>query len=233
MKTIQEVIREMDPEAIEKAFFYKYPVKLQEMPHDTELTVDECRNRISERFQSFLGRLKDMEKLPAPDKKQGILFVHKTCEEFSGDDYDVDLIHMDELLAAEDVSKVTGYAYEFSKQEECLGFLIADNKLTQDNLMEVVVSFLYELSFFGYEQENLQEKLDELDQSMREAKEHPESLCTFDADEFRKEFGLPEEEIYPKEKEYRAEINEAIWRYTSYCRGIELERIKRDIEQRQ
>ena len=36
-----------------------------------------------------------------------------------------------------------------------LGFLIADNEYTQDNLTDVLTHFLSELSFFGYEESEM------------------------------------------------------------------------------
>ena len=68
----------------------------------------------------------------------------------------VGLIHADELMCTEELENLPLYAYEFTEQKEALSFLVSDNKLTQDNIMDVIVDFLHEISFFGYNQENLE-----------------------------------------------------------------------------
>lgn len=124
------------------------------------------------------------------------------------------------------MAEVSTYAYEFTDRREALGFLVADTKLTQDNLDEVIVSFLFEISFFGYEQEHLEEEKKKLDESIKECEEHPERLVTFSHEDFCKKYGLPIEEEYPEESERKHNFYEAGMEYTKYCKKIELEKIK-------
>ena len=119
------------------------------------------------------------------------------------------------------------YAYELVEQKETLGFLVADNKFTRDHLEDVAVDFLYEMSWFGYEQENLQEFKDGLDESIRESEEHPENLVKME--DIEKEWDLPEEEEYPEEDERAREVYEAERGYVDYCRNVELGRLKEAI----
>ena len=230
MKTIQLVLKETDHKEIEKAYFYEHPININEMEEHADKTIGEVMAGVSARFQSFLDRLCNMEVEKGADK-QGVLFAYKSSDGFLGG-IDVGLIHADELLSAENVAEVSVYAYEFTEQKETLGFLVADNKLTQDNLMDVIVSFLYEVSFFGFEQENLESELKSLDKAINEFDEHPENCkeCGAALDEIRKKYELPTEEKYPRERELKRKYFEAESKYIEYCKKIELERLKLSLQ---
>ena len=224
MKTIQQVLRETDHEAIEAAYFYEHPINLWEVRNHDDITIGEFYRRISGRFQDFLNRLCEMKAETHPEK-QGVLFVYRsqTCDYLLGET--VGLIHADELMKTDDLSKLPVYAYEFTAQKEALSFFVSDNKLTQDNLMYVIVDFLYEISFFGYDQESMDKERQKLEESIKESKEHPERLVEFDNEEFCKEFDIPITEEYPEEDEKRRKFYEAGMEYTQYCQEVELKRI--------
>lgn len=226
MKTIQQIIKEMDPISIEREFFATYPIRLHQITNHDNLTIKEYKESLSIRFQNFLQSLSTMSIKENPEF-QGILFVYKsqTDEGWLGES--VGLINRFELN--QDVSEISTYGYEFTEQSEALGFLVADTKLTQDNLLELVVSFLYEISFFGYEQEYLAEERAKLDQAVEEAKEmekHPEHFKSYTMEDFRQMCGLPEEEIYPEEENKKLAFYQASWEYSRYCKEIELMRLK-------
>ena len=107
---------------------------------------------------------------------------------------------------------------------------IADNKYTQDNLSEVLTYFLSELSFFGYEESEMEEKREEVLASAKEAKEHPERFVKWDPEKMREELGLPQEEEYPLEKDYLSQILQKINEYNKYCSVKELEKTKDAIQ---
>ena len=89
--------------------------------------------------------------------------------------------------------------------------------------------FLYlkhKMSFFGYKQEELEEEMRGLEESVREVKEHPEHMIRCNYSEWEKESGLPEEEEYPKEQELLDSIHSGCQKYNDYCDGIDLEKIK-------
>ena len=115
----------------------------------------------------------------------------------------------------------------FTPQEEALGYLVADTKLTQDHLYDVAVSFLNEMSFFGYDQEDMNEKKEELLNAVKEVEEHPENLVSFSTDELRKKLGFPKDETYPKEEEIKDKIIKQIGEYNKYCKKTELKKIRK------
>ena len=225
MKTIQQVLRETDHKSIESAYFYEHPINLWEVKNLDDISIGEFNKHISDRFQEFLNKLCEMD-IKKYRLKQGILFVYKSQTDDTLLGTSVGLIHADELIETDNISDLSTYAYEFTEQKEALSFLVADNKLTQDNLMDVIVDFLHEISFFGYDQESLDEEKRKLDDSIKECEEHPERLVTFDHEDFCKEFGIPLTEEYPEEDEKKKKFYEAGMEYTQYCKSIELQRIK-------
>ena len=164
MRTIQQVLRELDAKEIEEKYYRKHPILLVEINDYDDMTIGEFKKKISDRFQKYLERLRNLD-ADLSNEKQSILFVHKgqTDDDFLLG-HMVSLIEKDELMATEDVSEIPTYAYELVEQKEALAFGVADNKLTQDNLLEVAVDFLYEMSWFGFEQERLQDTLKEFDE---------------------------------------------------------------------
>lgn len=222
MKTIQQVIREMDPEEIERSYFGDLQVTLEELPDD--VTVKELKERRSERFQEFLKSLLETELKPGNER--GILFLSKVIGEDNIKTEDLFLVHAGELLTTDNLAEVPHYAFEFIPRSEALAFLVSDNKLTHDWLLTVVIKFLREMSFFGFDEQRAIEEGEELERRAKEVEEHPERLIEFDPDEFSVEYGIPIEEVYPKEKELEDAQFKATLAYNEYCRTVELERIK-------
>ena len=226
MKTIQEVIRGMNPDEIERAYFFRHPVKYDELREDlSDKTVWDLRKRRRERFLGFVDSL--MSITPKPfDGKQGILFLTKTDRK--DERFDLCLIQQDELLTADvlDHENVPSYAYEITPREDAMSYLVADNKLTQAHLMTVVIEFLWEISFFGYDEEDVRKEAEELRKSIEEAETLEAQPVDDFFEEMEKECGWTKEEVYPREKELKNAICAANTAYYDYCREIELVRIK-------
>lgn len=227
MKTIQEVLRELDAKELRTRYFEENKKDLIELA-DSKIRISEYVETLYEKFGQYLQKLRHMEtKAPITEEDSGILYVHKTMREEGWlPGLTVDLVHRDELLSCKDLSNVPAYGYEVTAQEQALRFLVADTELTQNHLYEIAVSFLSEMSFFGYDQEHLPDFKARLDEAMEEVNSHPERLVRYEPEAFRKEMGLPEEETYPKEEELCDTIHHALQAYDLYCNRIELERIK-------
>lgn len=225
MKTIQQFLIETDHKSIESVYFYKYPINLWEICELDDFTIGELNSRLSSRFQEFLNNLCKMD-VEKTTKKQGALFLYKSQKESITLGKTVGLIYLDELMETDDLYNLPTYAYEFTEQKEALGFLVSDNKFTQDNIMDVIVDFLHEVSIFGYNQEKLNDELEKLNNSINESEAHPERMVTYSHEELCKEFGIPITEEYPEEDEKKRKFYEAGMEYTQYCKSIELQRIK-------
>ena len=114
-----------------------------------------------------MERLRSIKIQPPEDGHQGILFVARYIID-SIDENTYELILADELL--EDGAQCASYAYEFTPQAEIIGFLVADNPFTQANLNNLMSEVLHEASFFGFQQEALDEEMKKLKEAEAQAK---------------------------------------------------------------
>ena len=224
MKTIQKVLSELDKDEVIDYYFSTYPVDIfKDLGHDWDAkTVAECKDYGRNKLRSLIERIVSAKANPSIDKKS-ILFVYKCIGNGFYDGIVVSLLDARELLDSEEFSHVQSYAYEFEKLEDTVGYYVSDTPLTQNNILDVVTSYLYEVSFFGYEQEHLEEERQILEEAIKEIKEHPENLEEIDIQKFNEEI-LSEK--YPEEDEKLEAYHRAVAEYADYCKGIELDRIK-------
>nr|WP_297767221.1 DUF6557 family protein [uncultured Butyrivibrio sp.] len=231
MKTIQQILKELDIEEVIDYYFATYPVDLfKDLGEEWEdMTVAECKTYERHKIKAMIERLVNMT--PNPNvEKESVLFVSRIVDDVASRELDVSLVDIDELLETDDVFSISTYAYEFERQEDTLGYYVADTALTQNNLLEVAVSYLYEVSFFGYEQEDLEEERQVLDDAFRDIKEHPENLITKSLEEVYEELGIPIEQTTPEEEEKLDAYQKAGIEYNRYSRGVELNKIKKQIQ---
>lgn len=228
MKTIQEVIRDIDPEEIAKSYCYEYPIKidgLDEIPDD--ITVGELKQRRINRLKGFIQSL--LELTPKPDRdREKILFLTKASPDEPSEGEGIYLVYSDELLSTEsfDYEKFSCYSFDFTPRDEAMAFLVAENKYTQDHLHTLVVRFIRGLTIFGFEWEDVKAVEDEILESADQI--NREECLTVDEvfEDLQKTFGMPEREIYPREDELRHKKLEAEVDYCQYLRAVELERIR-------
>ena len=168
MKTIQQVLRRLDSEEIEKAYFHSHPITLFDINKKfDDITIGECKEMASARFQGFLNNLINME-TEGSQEEPNILIIYKMNNDGISEVYEVGLTGLKDIGKVNDISKVQTYGYEYTRQREALGFFVADTKTTQDNIMDVVVDFLYNISFCGYDPITQEEEIKKLEESILE-----------------------------------------------------------------
>lgn len=158
MKTIKDVLCELDASEIEKAYFERYPIKLHDITKKLNLSIGDVQAEYSDRFQKFLSALK--EHAIEPDDEYILFCSMSVVTEWNTSNHTTWLCRQDELLQADSLDKVQTYAYEYSTWGEMVGFLVADTVYTQEHLMDVVVDFLFEASYLGYDEESHNKKID-------------------------------------------------------------------------
>ncbi len=94
--------------------------------------------------------------------------------------------------------------------------------------MKIIVDFLYETSFTGYEQEELKDTLDELEQARKEIEQGTANPFSFE--EMQKhaadDFGYVPEERDPSEEEaWRQWVKSSI-DYSETCKTIEVRKLR-------
>ena len=227
MKTIQQVLCEINKDELEKEWFAKYPVQFKDCDVIDNITLKEVLDTEHRNFRAFVEELCNIK---ADEESDSILIIYKAVDnELFW--YDTILVNKEELLNSNDLSDVESYAYEFSGRNETLAYYVADTELTQNHIMELVISFLYELSFFGYDIEGLEEAQVRLEKSKEEMEHLDESKC-MNFDTFMKSIDtqvVDSEDIF--EEEYERDVYRAAMNYNNYCRTQELKKLRNLLKQ--
>ena len=228
MKTIQQVLCEINKDELEKEWFLRYPVQFKDCDVVDNISLKEVLEIEHRNFRAFVEELCNME---ADKESDSILIIYKAVDnELFW--YDTILVSKEELLNSKDLSDVESYAYEFNDRNETLAYYVADTELTQNHIMELVISFLYELSFFGYDVEGLEEAQVRLEKSKEEMEHLDESKC-LDFDAFMKSLDVQivkdSKDIF--EEEYERDVYRAAMNYNNYCRTQELKKLRNLLKQ--
>ena len=125
MKTIQEHLREADRKRLLDCLAYRFlsdPIQLLEAK---EYTVQEIMERYSGHMNSFVERLLGTD---SGRSDTHVFYLYPGYE----NDETPDLV---DLRAIEADIDAPGLDFTFTDWHEALGYLVADTKLTQDNLI--------------------------------------------------------------------------------------------------
>jgi hypothetical protein len=164
-----------------------------------------------------------MEPVKQADDELHIFFAYRS--EGDGDDG----IGFGMVIGKELIEKGTDantYSCLFTKQEEIVGYYVAENDLTQHNIYDLLAFIMRESSSFGFKQERLEKTIHELKESIEQSEKHPETCRSAREDfkELREKLG---EDYYEDEesddlKELRYKIVEAQINYRKYSIKEEL-----------
>ena len=224
MKTVQEYFRKADADKLINYYLHKHPVKLEDITQDNEKILD-AKNRIRKRLQEYIERLRSMDIEDGEDGKEYILFVHKMQQDGAEEDT-ASLVCRQELrdkgLEAET------YSYVFDRQAKIMGFKVSDAAYTQKNLIELLTDVMYEASFFGFEQQHLDEELQKLEFSIKEFEEG--TATTYTMEEVWEHFGFEKEERDETADELWHAITRAVVEYNQYQKKKELQTLMDNLE---
>lgn len=113
-------------------------------------------------MKTYIDRLRNLN--TRPNKDQMIYYVYKYLHDTSLEQY-IAVSPLAELR--EKGAQSSSYGIEYTKQEEILGYYVADTDLTQYYLLDVMVEILWNASFFGIKQENLEDAKQELEKAAK------------------------------------------------------------------
>lgn len=215
MKTIQQCFIDADVEEIISRYIYTYPIEIKNLQDiNTNSTLNQVYTSYHDKIYSLIHKIQTCN-LEALDEIW-IFFAHHTAN--SENEIEFALVKKSDLLN----SDVMSYAYEFSPISETAGFLVADTYLTQYYLKDLLVEYLFESSFFGFEQENLEKERQRLYDNSKYVNEHFDELLQNSKDAESIEFDF--------ELEKRDEEEIEAWKsYISY--EIEYNNIAFEIEE--
>lgn len=217
MKTVQTYLKEVDRERLINEYLYENPIHLFQITDET-LTIKEAKDRIKENLRKYMERLCTLPIEKSKDGKEYILFAHKVLKD-GYHDVESSLVCMQDLN--EQGEDVDTYGFMFMKQNEVMGYRISEEEFTQKNIYDVLVHVLYEASFFGFEQEHLEEELQKLDESLKEV----EAGNTYSVEELWEELEIEQEEREDTADELQRKVWEATYAHDMYCKRKELKKL--------
>ncbi len=230
MKTIQEYLKNCNRKEIIDMYIYKYAFTSELIEKKYEnITCGEIKKKYTEILNKYIDKLISIEP-NVDDEEIWILLSIHAYGEFD-DNIQHLLIKKSDLLSKDDIESVESYAYNLSPFEEILMFYVADTYLTQYEINDLLVDFLYESSWTGFEHENLNQIIEDLEESLREVDENKaNSKSLYSTEEIFKQL----EEKYDFEFEKKDEKQEKAYEkflknlmeYNKICKNIELKKLK-------
>lgn len=168
MKTVQEWLNELDMDLLIQDYLYVDPVNYDNYEEKLNKTVQEVKDEHINNVRNFINRMRTISVKAPEDGRQGILYARRVIEDGVPSQV-FELIHKDELL--EKGHEALDYAYYFSDQAEIAGYLVADTCLTLACIYDLIADVLDEASYFGYEQEYLEDSKNRIMSAAREVEE--------------------------------------------------------------
>ena len=214
MKTIQQYFREANADELANGYLFAHPISID--PSTTvspDLTISDAYNHMRERILGLIERIRTVE--VTPDSDDWVFFVHH-IPEHDGENTAVAYAKVKDVLDTDNC--VESYAYEFSPIAETAGALVADTYLTMRNLDDILLDYLFESSFFGFEQESLPDAIAQLDEALTDSDLRPMS-------ELYDELGWEPEKHDTDERAAWHELIEAEATYSKTAKMIEQHKV--------
>lgn len=168
MKTVQEWLNELDIDLLIQDYLYIDPVKYDNHEEKLNKTVQEVMDEHIKNVRNFINRMRTIPVKVPEDGRQCILYARRTIED-GVPSQAFELVHKDELL--EKGHEALDYAYYFSEQAEIAGYFVADTPLTLACIYDLIADVMNEASYFGYEQEYLEESIQRVKSAAQEVEE--------------------------------------------------------------
>ena len=177
MKIIQEYFKKANKDELIRSYLFKHPITIKsDTDFDSDgtdlpnISMKDTWDFSYRRVEKLINKIIST-KIERKDDEEYIFFAHHLADIVCDfDDICFSLVKKSELLD-ENVETVA-YAYELTHLKETAGYFVADTYLTQYEIEELLLDYLYESSFFGYDQEYIDETNESLAKSAKEVEEH-------------------------------------------------------------
>jgi hypothetical protein len=160
MKTVQEVLKHLDENKLIEHFFYEHLLMVNKF--DDDMTIGQIKPNSKKMMKTYVDRLRSLN--TTPNKDQMIYYVYEYLHDTSLEQY-IAVSPLAELR--EKGAQSSSYGIEYTKQEEILDYYVADTDLTRYYLLDVMVEILWDASFFGIKQENLEDAKQKLEKAAK------------------------------------------------------------------
>ena len=224
MKTVQEYLKKADTDQLINYYLYKYPVVLDDISDENQ-KISKVKNHIRTVLKEYIERLCSINIEVNKDGKEYVLFVHKMQQDGVEED-SCSLVCLQELK--DKGVEAETYSYVFDRQAKIMGFKVSDAAYTQKNLVELLTDVMHEASFFGFEQQHLDEELQKLEASIKEIEEG--TATTYTMEEVWEHLGFEKEERDETADELRHAITRAVVEYNQYQKKKELQALMDNLE---
>lgn len=160
LKTVQEILCEIDPMEIEQEIFSRGELNIFNSEVDSEMTIGELKGNMSLRFQNFLRLLKET---PQDDtEKHMILFASTTICQYGFKECACNACFIEDLVQADDINSVQTYDFIDVSLAEAVGYFVADTPNTKNNLLDIICEFIRTLTYFGFDEETRNKNIEQL-----------------------------------------------------------------------
>ncbi len=213
MKTVQECLREIDIEKLLDSYLsipFIRDEMIEVMKKKDSVAGKEIWNLFRDRIRKYIESM--CNTAVEPSEELSVLYVYEVPEGSLWGRFSHGLVHISELK--EKGTEAEDYSYTLCPHRQVAGFLVADTKLTHDNILGLMKDVLYEASFYGYTEEEIEEEIQNV-----ETEEFED--VNFDA-EFIK---LNKEEKSEEEIKIRDMCCNAIEEYSSFLRKKALQEV--------
>ena len=221
MKTVQEWIRETDIEGLADTYFCEYPIKYERYIA-SEKTVAEIKDVSRKRFYEFIEQLKSIEPKALSDEERGIFFCHKA--------YGRDIKNPETVLCIESdilkFDKPQTYSWILTDFDEIMGYYIAETETTIKNINGALAQIIYEMTFFGYSQEDIEKERFELEKAAKEADERK----TIPAEKLFADLGIEPQPRDEEDIEMLGKIYTLENEYNQYWLRKEIKNVRKMLE---
>lgn len=82
------------------------------------------------------------------------------------------------------------WALSFCQWKELLGMVVCQETLDSFSMSEIVANCLFDMTFFGFTEELIEQEKQKLERSINESEEHPEDLIEFKPEDFHVEISM-------------------------------------------
>ena len=162
MKTVQECLREFDMEVLLNAYLaipFIRDEMIEVIKKKETVTGKEVWNMFRDRIRKFIEYMRSTT--VESSEELSVLYVYEVPEGSLWGRFSHGLVHIAELK--EKGTDAEDYSYTLCTHKQVAGFLVADTKLTRDNLLGLMKEVLYEASFYGYTEEEIEEEIQNIE----------------------------------------------------------------------
>ena len=173
MKTVQECLKELDTEVLIDSYL-ELEMMCREMVRVMKKKGDISAKALWLKYHDYIrDYIEYMRNVQIePSDEPSVLYVYEDERDYFHEKHYYGLIHISELLAQG--AEAEDYSYTLCTHGEIAGFLVAETKRTQDNLLELMTDVLYQASFYGYTKEDQEKEFKGLDEAENEIESEDE-----------------------------------------------------------